>query len=128
MTDLTDNELLLLAAKAVGAKPYDWDTSGTGLFIMDGIPVILANGDHDEDWNPLADDGQALRLAVIMGRMDRQAINIVIDEPFDGDTDAYTWVEAGRFGEETYYHGDDPFAATRRAIVMIAAEIGKGMA
>lgn len=76
-------------------------------------------------WNPLINDGDALRLAVVMGRMDRLGLAIHIVEPFDGDTGSYTWIDAERFGEFNHYHIGDPFAATRRAIVEAAAEIGR---
>lgn len=76
-------------------------------------------------WNPLINDGDALRLAVVMGRMERLGVDIQIVEPFDGDTGPYTYVDAERFGEHTMYHHADPFGATRRAIVEAAAEIGR---
>jgi len=76
-------------------------------------------------WNPLRNDGDALRLAVVMGRSDRLGVAIHIVEPFDGDTGPYTYVDAEKFGEHTMYHHADPFAATRRAIVEAAAEIGR---
>jgi hypothetical protein len=84
---MTDRELLELAAKAAG------------------------NGFVIGYWNPLTDDGDALRLAVKLGLI----------------------VECGRawisrhgpmFGEDVL---PDPYAATRRAIVRAAAEIGRGM-
>ena len=76
-------------------------------------------------WNPLINDGDALRLAVVMGRMERLGVAIHIVEPFDGDTGPYTYVDAEKFGEHTMYHHNDPFAATRCAIVEAAAEIGR---
>jgi hypothetical protein len=63
------------------------------------------------EWNPLADDGDAFRLAVKL----RMQIDI---DP--GDTAV--------LGENLEYaseqHGVDPYAATRRAIVRAAASIG----
>lgn len=76
-------------------------------------------------WNPLINDGDALRLAVVMGRMARLGVAIHIVESYDGDTGPYTYVDAEKFGEHTMYHHADPFAATRRAIVEAAAEIGR---
>ena len=100
---MTDKELLELAAKAVGEKvvrPCD-DESG-----------FLLYGSQDP-WNPLTDDGDALRLAV--------RLNAVV-----GVYPTKTNVTAdGVFLEEL--HQADPYAATRRAIVRAAAEIGKGM-
>lgn len=51
MTERTDRELLELAAKAAGYKYH----SPAGYIVVDGIPG---------NWNPLEDDGDALRLAV----------------------------------------------------------------
>ena len=101
---MTDRELLELAASAAG---YDvtYERGYLTFFRQDvvGRPV----------WNPLTDDGDALRLAV--------KLEIVI-EPGD------SWSDAG--GWSTVYHcdhNDDPYAATRRAIVRAAAEIWKKM-
>jgi hypothetical protein len=76
-------------------------------------------------WNPIINDGDALRLAVVMGRRERLGVAVYIVEPYDGDTGPYTCVDAEKFGEHTMYHHADPFAATRRAIVEAAAEIGR---
>lgn len=76
-------------------------------------------------WNPLINDGDALRLAVVMGRRERLGVVIHIVEPFDGDTGPYTYVDAEKFGEHNIYHHRDTFGATRRAIVEAAAEIGR---
>ena len=113
-TPTTDRELLELAAKAAG---YEYAKHG-GYIVVDGIPG---------NWNPLTDDGDALRLAVVMGRMERLGVTIHIVEPFDGETGPYTCVDAEKFGEQTIYHHADPFAATRRAIVRAAAAIGERM-
>lgn len=110
---MSDRELIKLAAKA--AREEVWTDIDGNLYC----------GDPERPWNPLEDDGDALRLAVVMGRADRLCVSIHIDEPFDGDTGPYTYVDAKRFGEHNAYHGDDPFAATRRAIVEAAAEIGR---
>jgi hypothetical protein len=55
-------------------------------------------------WMPLADDGDALRLAVKL-------------DLFDAATLTY----------EPEEYRTDPYAATRRAITRAAAEIGRGM-
>ena len=95
---MTDRELLQLAAKAAG---YHWP-----LVWPHPSPV-----DVPHDWNPLTDSGQALELAVKTGL----AVSICT---------GYTAILDCKTREE---HGDDPLAATRRAIVRAAAEIGKGM-
>lgn len=110
---MTDNELLLLAAKAAGATPYNWDTSRDGLFISNGVPILLAGGDPDGDWNPLDDDGQALRMAVRLGML------------FTYMHDRFELFQ--RFYRQELDQDRKPTVATRRAIVRTAAEIGKNM-
>ena len=97
---MTDRELLELAAKAAGVpyiKPSDDYDGSLGLAIGD-------NPMRTRTWNPLTDDGDALRLAV----------KLVIDI---GDAQADYWDK----------DSTDPYAATRRAIVRAAAVIGKAM-
>ena len=66
-------------------------------------------------WNPLTDDGDALRLVV------KLKLDIEI---YSTSTHVYDDTSEKSFEEE---HNGDPYAATRRAIVRAAAEIGKGM-
>lgn len=96
---MADKELLEYAAKAAGMPKgwFDDDLRGT------------------YNWNPLTDDGDALRLAV------KVKLWIYIRDTF---TDVMTETLHETFITEP--HGDDPYAATRRAIVRAAAEIGKG--
>jgi hypothetical protein len=103
----SDRELLELAAKAAGIQ-YEWHP-GCGDALHLTAPDATAIY-----WNPLSDDGDALRLAVKLG--------IQID-PRNHETRAFGPV-GGRVDE---YHKPDAFAATRRAIVRAAAEIGKAM-
>ena len=70
---------------------------------------------------PLTDDGDALRLAVNLG-----LLVYVFHDP------AMTCIRlpGDRIGgkyDEVEMHGNDQFAATRRAIVRAAAEIGRQM-
>jgi hypothetical protein len=99
---MTDKELLQLAAKAA------WGA--------------MANQMIESGWNPLTDDGDALRLAV--------KLDLIVSR-------GYT--EVGKEAVVFYLneiqhqmrcvvpHGSDPYAATRRAITRAAAEIGKEM-
>ncbi|MHC2144556.1 hypothetical protein [Pseudomonas sp. 210_17 TE3656] len=116
----TDHELLQLAAKGgrLEIEPCTCRDPKRPYWLK-GQSGVRAH------WNPLINDGDALRLAVVMGSADRLGVAIHIVEPFDGDTGPYTWIDAEKFGEFNHYHGDDPFAATRRAIVEAAAEIGR---
>lgn len=94
---MTDRELLELAAKAAGYPP-EWKGE---IKIMADAPV------YERLWNPLADDGDALRLAV--------KLELHID--FMHDVHVLGCSEGG----------PDRLVATRRAIVRSAAEIGKAM-
>lgn len=118
---MTDRELLERAAKAAGIERAEdrFDS---------GVSVTLRDGRHKSlpKWNPLEDDGDALRLAVALGldlmRTERDVEAIAGLPP-------YAPMEREKpapFGIELL--GDDPFAATRRAIVRAAAEIGRRMA
>ena len=104
---MTDRELLELAAKAKGDF-YQHPKHK----IPENLPVVFyVNGKR---WDPLTDDGDALRLAV--------KLCIRIEQT---DNYAVTWggtVCAKQFSERI---NDDPCAATRRAITRAAAEIGK---
>ena len=114
---MTDRELLELAAKAEG-RTLQYMTE----HIAGRTPETFIAG-----WNPLTDDGDALRLAVKLNfkvSIGEAGIQICNDE----------WVEningktcVDHYGEIEYYFDgrqtkDD---ATRRAIVRAAAEIGK---
>ena len=96
---MTDKELLELAAKAAGFSVWT-DIDGNLYSGTSGTEV---------NWNPLTDDGDALRLAVKLG----------------------LWVHCGKCDvsiEGTRIEipcGNDPYAATRRAIVRAAAQIGE---
>lgn len=124
---MTDRELLELAAKAAGYS-VEWierRVARIGAFKQiqherrDGF--VMAG----REWNPLADDGDALRLAVRLG--------IDIEVNHESKTASTRWLNkkgnpASVTDYLTVYFGDgDPHAATRRAITRAAAEIGKAM-
>ena len=93
---MTDRELLESAAKAAGMGPLSW-------IEPDGTKIVT-----NLSWNPLEDDGDALRLAVKLG----------------------LWIHIGKYHvaiEGTRIEEPcrpDALTATRRAIVRAAAEIG----
>lgn len=99
---MSDRELLELAAKAAGMDGCEYRKSGPnnrdGMLFTNTLSV----------WNPLYDDGDALRLAV------KLKLNITPECIYEGP-----WVDGGTLR--------DPYAATRRDIVRAAAEIGRGM-
>ena len=113
---MTDRELLEFAAKAAGIELRwhdDW------CYIPRNKPPHnrrLNDEGQGEIWNPLTDDGDALRLAVKLGLHTMHSKHkvkvgrkLVQDGPCEEDK------------------RPDPYAATRRAIVRAAAEIGKAM-
>lgn len=108
MLSESDRELLELAAKAAGIDGV-WHEEWRCLVYM-GAPPFVGGVIH-HTWSPLTDDGDALRLAVKMG------MDVVTGR---GRSDAYC-----RGVRVSEYNGDDPYAATRRAIVRAAAEIGR---
>lgn len=108
----TDRELLELAARAAGYIPTpDGMEAGEGGPMSKGGLVFAGNGECI-DWNPLTDDGDALRLAV------KLHMEIVVRAAYVSVT--------GDYGPLTeMYSTENPKeAATRRAIVRAAAEIG----
>lgn len=108
----TDRELLEWAAKAAD------------LVATPGGDVLLPAGPATGEfrvWNPLTDDGDAFRLAVKLGLSIVHRHDFISDEP--KAVAAAKWPE-DYDDTETYYEGA-PAAATRRAIVHAAAELGK---
>ena len=113
---MNDRALLELAAKAAGVNidkspSNGGGTNNTGFDIM-GNAVL--DWFHGKTWNPLTDDGDALRLAVAC----RMQIDIL-------DRSVYALALGGT--KVCELDRADLAAATRRAIVCAAAEIGKNM-
>ena len=119
---MNDRELLKLAAKAAGFgaqnppnNPHCWTESeypkGSGQH--GALWNYVGYSDTAELWNPLTDDGDALRLA----------IDLELDVSL-GKSGAV--VEFGRLQIEEL-DASDTYAAVRRAIVRAAAEIGRNM-
>jgi len=122
----SDREWLELAAKAVGIT-FDKSSHNGGGHANNGFDACgnaVLDWHNGTTWNPLTDDGDALRLAV--------KLKINLEFAKDG-VDAGYGVEATndyptyRLGCITERYKGDHYAATRRAIVRAAAEIGKGM-
>ena len=107
---MTDMELTVLAAKAAGIRfeagseqAHPKSGAWWGLWLVyDHEPAETAR----RYWNPLADDGDALRLAV---RLD---LTVMTGMARDGE------------GWASIDTGAEPNASTRRAIVLAAAQIG----
>ena len=111
----SDRELLELAAKAAGIEGEIKKTFG-------GWPCVMRKNGHA--WQPMHDDGDALRLAVDLDLA-------IVPYPIYNKQKHSVLVQKKNLDEPRFekmeLHGDDPRAATRRAIVRAAAEIGKAM-
>lgn len=114
----TDRELLELAAKAAGKNLTDWR------WIESPIPGYwwCPHGEPTaRTWNPLIDDGDALRLAVTL----RITVGPESPDVIGQSLCRASWNERTMsLGE---YGRGDPFAATRRAITRASAAIGESM-
>ena len=102
---MDDSELLEMAAKAAGIEILEWE----GEFAA----KVKYLEDAWEYWNPLTDDGDALRLAV------KLRLTLLLEIPRIGIGPALPGVEM--YVDE----GEDEYAATRRAIVRAAAELAR---
>ena len=103
---MTDRELLAYAAKAAGIElVWHGDTD----------PFCFAETVAGIKWNPLTDNGDALWLAV--------TLHLTVSVGLSGST----VTDAFRNPLAVIWHDNDPYAATRRAIVRAAAEIERNM-
>lgn len=107
--DDDERTLLSFAAKAAGIVGYRYVTPDVEHRLLTDRGVAV--------WNPLKDDGDALRLAVRLGieyvygyGLDDEVQRVIVYD------DLHVMVQDG-----------DVCAATRLAIVRAAAEIGKAM-
>jgi len=103
----TDRELLELAARAAGYRE-----AGINKPYTDGL---LKN------WNPLTDDGDALRLAV------KLRLECMYEATESGPCHCQYWIGGEGFKQVTEEITGDPYASTRRAITRAAAAIVEGM-
>ncbi|HHM6104655.1 TPA: hypothetical protein ACRL9Z_001757 [Pseudomonas aeruginosa] len=122
---MNDRTLLELAARAAGMNiqrsrlddPLHRD------FLMNGEGVRNP-GQCSFPWNPLTDDGDALRLAMTL------ELGVVCkrqSDPYEMNRSVVTSPYRVNQIRITEPHQDDPASATRRAIVRAAAEIGKSI-
>ena len=106
---MSDRELLELAAKAAGIYVGD---GPSGMWLDPTFPCLV-NG-NGASWSPLTDDGDALRLAV------KLKFTVEIE---DDQSTVFCRGPGGGYVP----NNNDPYAATRRAIVRAAAKIGRNM-
>lgn len=114
---MTDKELLLLAVKAAGIEHFISENK----YIWEIRTSIPADGyykqeDDSRNWNPLINDGDALRLAV----------NLHINLDFESYV-VTAYIHDLRVVEEFTSKSVTLVQAARRAIVRAAAEIGRSM-
>ena len=109
---MTDRELLERAAKAAGIEHGGWldyhPRFHNGCFLVKGTP-----------WNPLTDDGDALRLAV--------KLSMQITDRVWCPNKTYSHGSENGVSMDFENYNNGPDAATRRAIVRAAAEIGRNI-
>lgn len=119
---MTDRELLELAAKVAEIVGEYVTNYGSGDYYytgnQEGILYELPQGGMHV-WNPLTNDGDALRLVVkrqidVLFWPDNHVTCVYPEETMNNPDIAETF-------------GSNLYAATRRAIVRAAAEIGKEM-
>ena len=110
---MSDRELLEMAAKAAGYDGLRWSMLRQCFYDCSGVY-----------WRPLDDDGDALRLAIKLG------VDLLFTHE---DVEAVATMRARQEDQEMIspwaceswvLKKQDPYAATRRAIVRAAAEIG----
>lgn len=108
---MTDREMLELAAKAAGYNAFP----GHAAQIV------------DSGWNPLDDDGDALRLA---NALKLSTCHTLCEAPTAHGTAMVgyaPWEKGSPICSERYDGIDGRDAATRRAITRAATEIGRAM-
>ena len=110
---MTDRELLELVAKAQGWFDYPTDSIEQGNYWhTDREKAPFDPCFPKEYWNPFADDGDALRLAVKIYMFDGSLFDLFLKFRLEE-----VRVDGSRSDEEI----------VRRAIVRAAAEIGRNM-
>jgi len=113
--DQDDRKLLELAAKAAGIEGRMVGWIGEEWFERTDVTGYLEGYKPRIEWNPLTDDGDALRLAVKLGLV--ISVNYELGLAFCTSIDRQTYQASEGL--------KDPYAATRRAIVRAAAAIGR---
>lgn len=112
--DMLDRELLELAAKAAGIAILRSRLDNP--ICADMLLVERTDDGHAIGWNPLTDDGDALRLAA------KLRLNIHYGHAGEGP------IHCGQYSADGVEEwGTDAPENTRRAIVRAAAAIGEAM-
>ena len=111
---MDDRTMLELAAKAAGIV-VRWHSESYYGPTME----IMEYESGGPPWNPLTDDGDALRLVVAIGFSDEEGVSIFLADKEDPTVVVRKGGKAGAME----LAGNDPYAATRRAITRAAAAI-----
>ena len=132
----SDKELLELAAKASGIE-LKWDDDDSWCYIPEGNPDKRRRaGDEYAGviWNPLTDDGDALRLATKLSSLGngfhidiyKHLVKARFDPTNSSEPSIEGWCRTKHAAEGAKdVHEID--AAVRLAIVRCAAQVGKAM-
>lgn len=102
-----DIELVELAAKAIGA-PYKWNPEECAFWWYDNEEC------YAHTWNPLFYNQDAFNLMIVL--------KMVVNTDYNGGVVVENWLEDAIWIEVI---NDNVAAATRRAIVTLAAKIGE---
>ena len=128
---MTDRELLEWAARAAGIEGK-WMTKGDG-------DLWLFRNDFVDPWNPLTNGQDAFDLSTKLEIcIDHDFIEVAVHEHRGYKEGEYkqgvrAWIvptegpAAGNIIECSELYNSDRFAATRRAIVRVAAELGRSI-
>jgi len=117
---MNDKELLELAAKAAGIELARCRLENP--ICEDFLLTERRNNNEAIGWNPLTDDGDALRLAV------KLHFDVHVWWENGGVSCAESGIDRSDDDDEwCFEQSADQYADARRAIVRAAAEIGKDM-
>lgn len=118
---MTDREMLEYAAKAAGYEPEDYVEIGIKKYLVVYNPETGAGGNI---FDPCGYDGDAFRLAVKLKLWTQ-----INDRCSWAQQDSEMILSASAASSMVMHSetNNDPYAATRSAIVRAAAEIGKEM-
>jgi hypothetical protein len=118
MSDKTDRELLEVAARAAGISLYQWVDKGEWMDEPEEWGFQTARPESCR-WNPLTDDGDALRLAVKLGML----VDVRYGPGEDKSIHVLYWKTPQQ--ASSLHENGEALSTTRRAIVRAAAAMGE---